>query len=346
MNNSRQNPSRRRFIKYLSAAGISAQALFSSACASLTDAASSKKQAAKPTDPPMPMQKLGRTDLVSSRLVFGCGAALAGGRAVRLLDRAFESGINHYDVGSNVDYRGAERNLAPFAKKHRDDIILISKAGLPIHLKLNEEITVKRAKRAAASWLRRMDDSLRELKVDTVDAYYLKGVDNASLIRSEEIYNAFLKARQAGKVRYFGISTHKNAQVCLEAAIETGWYDLAMIGITPSGWYDWENMELVADSPSMVELGPVLEKARQAGIGLIGMKSVRYLAPTWQGGKNDREAFDLDYEDKLLEAPFSAFQKAYAFVLQHGMDVVNADMQNYPHLEENITAVKTGHLYF
>ena len=294
----------------------------------------------------MPMQKLGRTDLVSSRLVFGCGAALAGGRAVRLLDRAFESGINHYDVGSNVDYRGAERNLAPFAKKHRDDIILISKAGLPIHLKLNEEITVKRAKRAAASWLRRMDDSLRELKVDTVDAYYLKGVDNASLIRSEEIYNAFLKARQAGKVRYFGISTHKNAQVCLEAAIETGWYDLAMIGITPSGWYDWENMELVADSPSMVELGPVLEKARQAGIGLIGMKSVRYLAPTWQGGKNDREAFDLDYEDKLLEAPFSAFQKAYAFVLQHGMDVVNADMQNYTHLEENITAVKTGHLYF
>jgi len=56
-------------------------------------------------------------------------------------------------------------------------------------------------------------------------------------VRSEEVYNAFLKAKAAGKVGYFGMSTHKNAQKVLEAAIETGWYDLAVIGITPAGWY-------------------------------------------------------------------------------------------------------------
>jgi hypothetical protein len=33
-------------------------------------------------------------------------------------------------------------------------------------------------------------------------------------------------------------------------------------------------------------------------------------------------------------------------VLQHGLDVVNADMQNFKHLEENIVAVTTGQKYF
>lgn len=351
MNHEKSHPNRRRFIKYLTATGLAAQSLFTSACASFTRAETpeEKVQSKKPSSAAsekMPMQKLGRTDLVSSRLVFGCGAALAGGKAVRLLDCAYEAGINHYDVGSNIYYRGAERHLAPFVKKHRDSIILISKAPLPIRLAPEEEVSAKRAKRAATAWLRRMDDSLRTLKADYVDAYYLMGVDSPSLIKSEEVYNAFLKAKQAGKVRYFGISTHKNAQACLEAATETGWYDLAMIGITPSGWYDWDSKELVADSPSLVELRPVLDRAKKAGVGLVGMKAVRYLAGMWQGGQGDQTAFDLDYEDKLLESPLSPFQKSYAYVLEHGMDVVNADMQNYTHLEANLTAVKTGHQYF
>ena len=54
--------------------------------------------------PSMTYRQLGRTNFMSSRLVFGCGAALAGGKAVRLLDRAFDAGINHYDVGSDVVY--------------------------------------------------------------------------------------------------------------------------------------------------------------------------------------------------------------------------------------------------
>jgi len=294
----------------------------------------------------MPMQKLGRTDLVSSRLVFGCGAALAGGKAVRLLERSFEAGVNHYDVGANVAYRGAERRLAPFLKKHRDDVILVSKAPAFYGIRPGAEISVSDARGRAGWWSQQLDGSLRTMGVDYVDAYYLMGVDNTSVIKSEEVYNAFLKAKQAGKVRYFGISTHKNAHACLEAATETGWYDLAMIGITPSGWYDWDSKELVADSPSLVELRPVLDKAKKAGIGLVGMKTVRYLASVWQGGQGDTEAFDLDYEDKLLEAPFSAFQRAIAFALQHGMDVVNADMQNYMHFEENLIATQTGHQYF
>ena len=60
----------------------------------------------------MPYRKLGRTNFMCSRLVFG-GAALMGGKAVRLLNAAFDAGVNFYDLGSNAYYKGSERAFAP-----------------------------------------------------------------------------------------------------------------------------------------------------------------------------------------------------------------------------------------
>ena len=40
----------------------------------------------------MHYRKLGRTNFMCSHLVFGCGAALIGGKAVRLLNAAFDAG--------------------------------------------------------------------------------------------------------------------------------------------------------------------------------------------------------------------------------------------------------------
>jgi hypothetical protein len=52
------------------------------------------------------------------------------------------------------------------------------------------------------------------------------------------------------------------------------------------------------------------------------------------------------YDDNLKASPLNSFQRAYAYVLEHGLDVVNADMQNFKHLEENIAAAATSHHYF
>ncbi len=294
----------------------------------------------------MTYRKLGRTGFMSSRLVFGCGAALSGGKAVRLLDRALEAGINHFDVGSNVIYRGAERSLAPFMKQNRDRIWVASKAPIMLRIKPEDSITPDKAKAAAAGWTKLLEASLKDLDSDHVDAYYLMAVENPSLIRSEEMYAAFLKAKTAGKVGFFGLSTHKNAREVLEAAIETGWYDAAMIGITPAGWYDWDTHDLVPGSPILTELSGLLARARAAGIGLVGMKTVRHLAPKSALGKGDPSVFDRFYNQKLLSSPLSPFQQAYAFVLENGLDVVNADMQNFKHLEENIAAAATSQVYF
>ncbi len=191
-----------------------------------------------------------------------------------------------------------------------------------------------------------LNKSLKDLGTDYIDAYYLMAVNNPAIVSSEEIYRAFLDAKSAGKVGYFGLSTHNNAQKVLEAAIKTGWYDVAMIGITPAGLYDWATKTLEEDPPTLTDLNFVLKQAKKADIGLMGMKTVRYLAPMRSWGKGDASAFDELYNDKFMASPLNPFQRAIAYVLEHGLDVVNSDMQNFKHLEENITAAATSHAYF
>ena len=67
----------------------------------------------------MTYRTLGGTGFKASRLVFGCGSALSRGQAVDLLEPAFEAGINVFDVGFRGFYKDAEKNLAPFLKRHR-----------------------------------------------------------------------------------------------------------------------------------------------------------------------------------------------------------------------------------
>jgi len=345
-NKHRGSVDRREFIKIAATAAISGPALLTAACSSTKPSTRPSETIHRNEQPTMTYRRLGRTGFRSSRLVFGCGAALMGGRSTRLLQRAFEAGINHFDVGSDIYYKGSEQHLAAFLKDRRDQVWVVSKAPAYIPVGHDASITLAQAKFAAKYWSGLMDASLQDLQTDYVDAYYLMAVDNPSLVRSEEVYQAFLKAKAAGKVRYFGLSTHSNAQKVLEAAIETGWYDLAMIGITPAGWYDWDTKSLVRNTATLADLQGVLKSAGQAGIGLIGMKTVRYLAPYWSLGKGDPTAFDYLYGDKFNASTLSPFQRAYAYVLQHGLDVVNADMRNFKHLEENIVAAATADRYF
>ncbi|MBW1984423.1 MAG: aldo/keto reductase, partial [Deltaproteobacteria bacterium] len=331
---------RRDFIKIMAAVTAGSPTLLSAAYAD--------KIGTEKTDEPlaMPSRKLGRTNFTSSRLVFGCGAALMGGRSDRLLERAFEAGINHYDIGSDIYYKGSEKNLAPFLKKHRDKVFVVSKApALPFGYS-SQSMNTEQAKHAAEYWTGLMENSLEDLQTEYVDAYYLMGVEDPALIQVEELYNAFQKAKAAGKVRYFGFSAHKNTDKVLEEAIKTGWYDLAMIGITPTGWYNWDKKSMEPGTPKLLQLQNLLKKAKDAGIGLIGMKTVRFLASLWVGGKGNPKAFDRIYDKKFMASGLNPFQRAYAYVLHNGLDVVNADMQNFKHLEENIIAVTTAKKYF
>ena len=328
---------RRTFLKQLALVGVGSKALLStgSVKAALQTADGKRMQ----EWPEMTYKVLGRTGFKASRLVYGCGAALSRKKADRTLNAAFERGVNVYDVGTSRYYGFAQRHLADFAVDHRDDIFLVTKDF--VDTDRNSNPTAAETKALAQAWIKRLDACLSELRVDHVDAYYMMGANNPNLIDREEFYNAFLEAKEAGKVSFFGFSTHDRAQQLLEKATETGWYDLAMIAITPRGWYDWDSKDIVKDSPPLKELQPILNKAREAGIGLVGMKAARILAGGMFGGRGNLAMFDDLYNDDMKNLKLSAFQRSYGYVLAHGVDVINSDIGSFDILEENFIAASS-----
>ena len=344
----RPSDSRRTFLRHLAMAGIASQTLLRTGSVKAAAAEAEGRVEGGRGWPDMAYQTLGRTGFKGSRLVFGCGASLGRRPRDQLLNAALEAGVNVFDIGTGRYYGDAERNMANFLAKARDDIFLISKSMVYLDEEVGpgDSITPAQAKQGAKAWLQILDESLRDLRVDMIDAYYQMGANNRDLVGSEEMRMAFEQARDAGKVRFWGLSTHQNAQAVLETAIETGWYDLAMIAITPAGWYDWNGRSILPGSPPMTGLEPLLGRAREAGIGLIGMKAARYIAGRNFLGWGDEGAFDSHYDERLLAAKLTAFQRSYAYVLEHGLDAVNADIQNFLHLRENFTAAATSRHYF
>ena len=337
---------RRRFLQYAAMLGVGWRTLMNSGDARAAVYAAREAAGDKDLWPQMTYRKLGRTDFNASRLVFGCGASLALRAKDELLNAAYDAGINVFDVGYSGYYYYAEENLSSFVRKVRDKVFLISKAPAELDVEPNQQVTVEQAKHAAKVWSERLDESLAGLQVDYVDAYYVMASYNPSLIQSEEIYSAFQRAKQAGKVKHLGLSTHRNAEKVVLAAAETGWYDLAMIAITPGGWYDWETKQVLPGSKPMTGLLPVLEKVRKSGMGLVGMKAARHIAGRFYLPWGNLDAFDEYYDEKLMAASLSPFQRSYAYVLAHGLDVVNADIGSFAHLEENVLATTSSPKYF
>lgn len=341
--------SRRSFLRTLAAVGVGGQALLRTRDARGAVYAAQQATGQPTSWPNLGRRTLGRTGFSGSRLVFGCGAALSRGPRDELLGAALDAGINVFDNGTRRYYNDAEVNLAPFLARHkakRDEIFLISKAMTYIDVEPEEEISVDQAKQGAAIWSELLDQSLRELGVDHVDAYYVMGSFNPHIIRNPEMRRAFERARDGGKVKHWGLSTHQNARSVLEAAMETGWYDLAQIAITPGGWYDWKDRSILAGSDVMKDLRPFLDEVRASGIALVGMKAGRYLAGRKFLGWGKPDAFDEHYDESFMKAGLSPFQRSYAYVLAHGLDAVNADMQSFAHLEENVAAAATSSSHF
>jgi len=336
---------RRRFLQLFAMAAVAGRTLLRSGDArAAVDAA--REAATDAPWPSMARRTLGRTGWNASRLVFGCGAALSRQRRDDLLDAALAAGIDVFDVGFRGYYHDAEKNLAPFLKRHRDAIHLISKAMPDPDLEAGASLSASRRAELARTWSQRLDESLVELGVERVDAYYLMAANNVELVASDELRSTFERAKAAGKVEHLGLSTHENAERVLAAAAAAGHYSLAQIAITPAGWYDWADKGILAGTRPMAELRATLDRAREAGIGLIGMKAGRYLAGRKFLGWGKPDAFDAHYDAAFLASGLSPYQRSYAYVLGHGLDAVNADMQSFAHLRENVEAAVGADIWF
>ncbi|MFZ5618354.1 MAG: aldo/keto reductase, partial [Pseudomonadota bacterium] len=150
---------------------------------------------------------LGKSGLSVSRLGFGCmglaefyGEALSAGEAEKVLDAAFERGVNFFDT---ADMYGAGRNeeqLSGFLKRRRKDVVIATKFALKrgadgAFLGLsNDPAYIKEACEA----------SLKRLKIDAIDLYYMHRRDPA--VPVEDSVGAMADLVKAGKVKALGLS--------------------------------------------------------------------------------------------------------------------------------------------
>ena len=261
--------------------------------------------------PTMTYARLGRTGFMASRCVFGAGGLYRSGGDTRLLEVAIERGMNYIDTGR--PYPNSEAAIAGIAKRHRDRVWIVSKAGHigwpDMKIKPGEETE------AAKLYTEQLDESLRQLKVDVIDCYMIQGVEHDWVVTMDALYEAFVNARKAGKVRYFGLATHTNVPRICELAAKTQRYDVVMPAVNPN---------------SLADLAPSIRKMHEAGIGVVSMKTSGPIT-------RDPKVYDENYREMFAGQELSPYQRAYAYMLFRGdIDAFNAHMPNYRILEENL----------
>ncbi|MET9078386.1 aldo/keto reductase [Streptomyces sp. NPDC004232] len=152
----------------------------------------------------MQYRTLGRTGVQVSTLALGAMNFGAMGRttqdeATALVDTALDAGINVIDTADVYSAGESEEMVGKALAGRRDDIVLATKAALPMGDERNHRGGSRR-------WLvTALDNSLRRLGVDHVDLYQIHRWDPDT--SDEETLSALTDLQRAGKIRYFGSST-------------------------------------------------------------------------------------------------------------------------------------------
>ena len=151
---------------------------------------------------------LKQTNLDVSRICFG--TMTFGGQtdleaAGRMIDMCVDTGINFLDTANVYTSGASEEMLGRLLEGRRKDFILASK----VRNKMGDGVEMAGLSRGAI--FRAIEDSLRRLKTDYLDLYYLHLPDYAVPI--EESLEAMNELVQQGKVRYLASSNYSGWQM-------------------------------------------------------------------------------------------------------------------------------------
>ncbi len=153
----------------------------------------------------MQYRTLGRTGVQVSTLVLG---AMNFGRIGNtgqdevdaIVGAALDASVNLIDTADAYGAGQSEEMVGKAIAGRRDDVVLATKAALPMDDERNHRGGSRR-------WLvTELDNSLRRLGVDHVDLYQIHRWDPAT--SDEETLSALTDLQRAGKIRYFGSSTY------------------------------------------------------------------------------------------------------------------------------------------
>jgi len=179
---------------------------------------------------------LGRTGLKVTTLGFGCMTT----SDPSVIERAADIGINYFDTARGYQQGNNERMVGAALGARRKQIVLSSKSHGANKAELQAHL----------------ETSLRELKTDYLDIWYLHAKGSPSEVTDEMIEYQQLVKKQ-GKIRFAGVSTHSGQPQLLPWMAQKGVFDVVLTGY---------NFTMDAG------MSQAIDTAAKAGIGVVGMK--------------------------------------------------------------------------
>ena len=294
----RQGVTRRGFIRTVSIGGVAATALGIPGGVGAQAPASGQAAA-------MPKRKLGKTGAEVSILCLGGMFDTVNNQL--LLRQALNWGVTYWDTAEGYGNGLSEEGFGRFFTRYpetRKNIFLMTKFRPSPPDKLSEAL----------------DKGLKRLHTDYVDAFFTHGISDFNQITGVRDWAEQMK--KAGKIKFFGFSTHSNMEDCLLAAAKSGWIDLVMFT------YNFRLM----NTPKMKE---AVDACAQAGIGLTSFK-------TQAGGqvKADSET-EFKLVQKFLERGFTDKQAKLKAVWENPQIAsICSQMPNLAYLSANVAAAR------
>jgi len=156
----------------------------------------------------MEYRRLGASGIEVSTICLGTmmfGDRTDASEAQRIVDAAFDAGINFIDTADAYGFGASETIVGAAIKAHRRRWILATKAGNPMTSVPHDGGLSRRWLLAAC------DDSLARLSTDYIDIFYLHKDDPDTPIA--ESVGAIGDLIRSGRIRYFGISNYRGWRI-------------------------------------------------------------------------------------------------------------------------------------
>jgi predicted aldo/keto reductase-like oxidoreductase len=294
----KHNPSRRDFLKAAGAAGVGS--IFA-AFNPLAEASEGPKT--------MPVRPFGKTGVKVPILSMGGMFDIASNQL--MMKQAVKWGVTYWDT-ADCYQNGSETGIGKYFSKYPEDrkkIFLVSKS----------------CARKPEGMTRLLDRSLERMQTGYIDLYFAHGIYGIREL-NESTKTWAEKAKKAGKIRFFGFSTHGNMEACMLEGAKLGWIDGIMMS------YNYRLMHTDG-------MKRAVDACKKAGIGLTAMKT--------QGGgsvKTDTD-MELNMAGRFLRKGFTDAQ-AKLMAIWENPDIASicSQMPNMTILKANVDAAlnRTG----
>jgi predicted aldo/keto reductase-like oxidoreductase len=191
----------------------------------------------------VPIVSMGTGDTDNQNLI---KAALDSGISLLATSIVYANGNNEKMIGELI--KGRDRNS-----------VVIITSGWPGGVNHKEGLFTEEAK--TEPYIKTCENSMKNLGVDYIDIFLLPFVAKRESVFYEPLVKAMEHIKKQGMAKYIGIATHSWEPEAINAAVEIGIYDVAMVA------YNFKKTNIR-------EINEALENAVKAGLGIIAMKTM------------------------------------------------------------------------